>query len=184
MKRLRTKWGWGILTLAVLLLLAIFGFQGGKAAVPGVQSGQTAVNQGPTAPDFKLKDMQGNTVSLADFKGQKVYIKFWASWCPICLAGLDELNELSGQQHDYKVITIVSPDYNGEQSEADFVNWFSKRGYNNIEVLLDDGGAWAKKFGVRGYPTSYYIGSDGVLAKAVPGHNTNEMVDQNIQSIH
>ena len=49
---------------------------------------------------------------MEDLAGEKVYVKYWASWCSICLAGLDELNTLAAQDNDFKVITIVSPDYN------------------------------------------------------------------------
>lgn len=180
MKKIGKRNWWMFSILLIVIVAAGIYSQAGvsSASVTG------AVNKGQPAPAFNLKDLQGNQVSLADFKGQKVYVKFWASWCPICLAGLDELNQLSGEKHDYKVITIVSPGYNGEQSEADFVNWFSKRGYNNIQVLLDDGGNVARQFGVRGYPSSYYIGSDGILAKSIPGHNPNEMIEQTMKSIH
>ncbi|MCS7460470.1 redoxin domain-containing protein [Paenibacillus doosanensis] len=182
---MKSKWIWGVAT-AALLALIWFGFAGRPEAQMRANAGTAAGtnNPGQPAPAFELKDLKGNTVSLAELKGQKVYVKFWASWCPICLAGLDELNQLSGQDNGYKVLTIVSPGYNGEQSAADFAAWFSKRGYDNIEVLLDDGGTWAKKFGVRGYPTSVYIGSDGILAQTVPGHNANEAITANFQSIH
>ncbi|MEK8130039.1 TlpA disulfide reductase family protein [Paenibacillus filicis] len=182
MKMNKLTWLGGAVVV-VLLGALLLGTQGGREGAKAAENA-TAKNAGQPAPQFQLKDLKGSPVSLADFKGQKVYVKFWASWCPICLAGLDELNQLSGQQHDYKVLTIVSPDFNGEQSEAEFVKWFTKRGFDNIPVLLDTGGAWTKQFGVRGYPSSYYIGSDGILVKAVPGHNTNEVIDQTFQSIH
>ncbi|MFC3748584.1 TlpA family protein disulfide reductase [Paenibacillus sp. GCM10012306] len=174
-------WVW--VAIAALLVIGAIGIYGREGVTSASVAGG-AVNKGQLAPAFKLKDLQGNEVSLADFKGQKVYVKFWASWCPICLAGLDELDQLSSEQHDYKVLTIVSPGYNGEQSAADFANWFSKRGYDHIQVLMDDGGTWTRKFGVRGYPSSYYIGSDGILVKSAPGHNTNEVIAETFQSIH
>ncbi|GGE30993.1 hypothetical protein GCM10011391_07080 [Pullulanibacillus camelliae] len=184
MKGLKKKGIWGVVIAALLVIAFVSVHYIGHDGTKTAEANSAVVNKGPMAPQFKLKDMNGKTVSLSDFKGQKVYVKFWASWCPICLAGLDDLNKLSGEKHDYKVLTIVSPGYNGEQSEKDFVDWFSKRGYNNIEVLLDDGGTWAKKFGVKGYPSSYYIGTDGVLAKAIPGHNTNKVVNSTIQTIN
>jgi len=136
---------------------------------------------------FELNDLDGHPVKLADFAGEKVYVKYWASWCPICLAGMDELNDLSGQKQDFKVISIVSPNFNGEQSTADFTEWFkglqAEQTGTNVTVLLDPNGTWARKFGIRGYPTSLYIGSDGVLVKTVPGHNTNETIVDTFQTI-
>ncbi len=146
---------------------------------------QTATNQGKAAPMFDLLDLNGNEVALADLAGDKVYVKYWASWCSICLAGLDELNTLSAQDNDFKVISIVSPNFKGEQSTEDFSKWFKKQTtYQDITVLIDEDGTWAKKFGVRGYPTSYYIGSEGVLAKTAPGHNSNDQIISAMKEIN
>jgi peptide methionine sulfoxide reductase msrA/msrB len=141
-------------------------------------------NEGDAAPAFDLMDVSGNAVSLESLKGERVYIKFWASWCSICLAGMDELNELSANTEGFKVITVVSPDFNGEQSSDDFIEWYSGLDYENIVVLLDPDGDSAKEYGVRGYPTSVYIGSDGVLIKQLPGHVENAKVIESFKSIY
>ena len=39
-----------------------------------------------TESSIQLEDLEGNEVTLADYEGKNVYVKFWASWCPICLA--------------------------------------------------------------------------------------------------
>ena len=141
-------------------------------------------NEGKAAPAFDLMDVSGNSVSLESLKGERVYIKFWASWCSICLAGMEELDELSANMEGIKVITIVSPDFNGEQSSDDFIKWYSGLDYENIIVLLDPKGEIAKEYGVRAYPTSAYIGSDGILVKQLPGHVSNEKVVENFKSIY
>ena len=128
------------------------------------------MNEGPMAPDFSLVDLDGNSVSLSDLRGEKIYLNFWASWCPICLSGLEEIDTLSGQVNDFKVFTIVSPDFNGEKNEEDFKAWFEKKDTDNMVVLLDYEGLVTKKYGVRGYPTTSFIGSDGVLVQQFPGH--------------
>ncbi|HZX09744.1 MAG TPA: TlpA disulfide reductase family protein [Acidobacteriota bacterium] len=38
----------------------------------------------PEAPDFVLKDLNGNEITLDDFKGKVLFINFWATWCPPC----------------------------------------------------------------------------------------------------
>lgn len=66
--------------------------------------------------NFKLPVVEGKTVSLADFSGQKVYLKFWATWCPICLSGLAEFSALSQESaasQDAVILSIVSPGTKG-----------------------------------------------------------------------
>ena len=57
----------------------------------------TAVNQ--SAPAFALKDLQGGTVRLTDYKGKVVLINFWATWCKPCLV---EMPDLVKMQKDYE----------------------------------------------------------------------------------
>jgi len=130
----------------------------------------TMMNEGPKAPAFSLLSVEGKQVKLEDFNKDKVMVKFWASWCSICLAGLDEIDELSGQMNDFKILTIVSPGHNGEKGTEAFIQWFETKGTENMVVLLDEGGEISKKYGIRGYPTTAFIGSDGVLVNQFPGH--------------
>lgn len=139
-------------------------------------------NEGEIAPVFSLKDVNGDMVSLADFEGEKVYVKYWASWCSICLAGIDDVDTLSNNE-DFKVITIVSPGFKGEKETEDFIKWWPSLNTENIVVLLDENGEYAQEYGVRGYPTSAYIGSDGVLVQVAPGHSSNENIIEKMSAI-
>lgn len=147
------------------------------------KTGET-MNQGNPAPDFEMADLKGNKVKLSDFKGRKVYIKYWASWCPICLGGLEDINTLSAEDNGFQVLTVVAPGQKGEKSMEDFKKWFSGvDNTNNITVLFDTDGAYGAKTGVRGYPTSEYIGSDGVMVKVVPGHADNDTIIDTFKTI-
>lgn len=149
-----------------------------------MEDDQMMTNDGKMAPMFDLKDIDGNRVSLAELKGEKVYVKFWASWCSICLGGLEELDMLTIEETDFKVITIVSPNYNGEKNTEKFMTWYEKQGHDNLIVLLDEDGDFTREFGVRGYPTSAFIGSDGVLVHLFPGHLENDMIKAEFMEIH
>lgn len=143
------------------------------------------LNQGTPAPDFEMMDLNGKTVKLSDFRGEKVYLKYWASWCPICLGGLEDINTLSASDSGFRVLTIVAPGQKGEKSMEDFKTWFSGvENTENITVLFDTDGSYGTQAGVRGYPTSEYIGSDGVLVKMVPGHADNDTIKAAFESIN
>jgi peptide methionine sulfoxide reductase msrA/msrB len=138
------------------------------------------MNEGEMAPDFTFLTLDGDTVSLADFKGEKLYVKFWASWCPICIGGLEEIDTLSAEAEGFKVITVVTPNFRGEKSDEDFKAWYDPMKTPNLTVLLDVDGIYAREFGVRAYPTSAYIGSDSTLIKVAPGHVDNERIVETI----
>jgi len=140
-------------------------------------------NEGEAAPMLVLNDVNGNEVSLTDFNGKKVYIKYWASWCSICTSGLGEIDKLS-ENEDFVVLTIVTPGYKGEQSSEDFSTWFNSLDYDNMIVLLDEDGEYSKEFGVIGFPTSVYVGSDGVLVSVQVGHKSNDKVIESMSSVY
>ena len=66
--------------------------EGSKQKTEQVSS-QTAT-KGQAVADFELTGVDGKTYRLSDYKGKKVYLKFWASWCSICLASLPDTDEL------------------------------------------------------------------------------------------
>lgn len=144
-------------------------------------------NEGTQAPSFVYTDIDGNEVKLADFQGKKIYIKYWASWCPICLSGLervDQLFEAVEEDDDYRILTVVTPGYNNEGSEEEFKQWFSGLEYENIEVVFDNDGEFAKKFNVRAVPTSVFIGSDGVIISSLAGDKSNEDIMATLESFN
>lgn len=132
---------------------------------------------------FEYTDFDGNMVSSKDFEGKKVYIKYWASWCPICLGGLEDIDKLSTMDNDFVVLTVVTPGYKGEKTAAEFKEWFNGLEYKNIKVLFDQDGKIAKELGVKGFPTSAYISSDGSLVKVSPGHFDNDAIIESFTSI-
>ncbi|MBB6022341.1 peptide methionine sulfoxide reductase msrA/msrB [Paenibacillus sp. JGP012] len=187
MKNVRTYVKYVLLLGAALFIMTACGSREHGIAAAPVSSpdmdSSAQMNKGEAAPQFELHDLAGNPVGLADVQGKKVYVKYWASWCSICLAGLEDLNTLAGQKHDFQVITIVTPGYKGEKNSEAFTEWFNRQPYKNLTVLLDEKGLWAKEFGVRAYPSSFYINSEGMLVRSIPGHASNEEIMETVQEM-
>ncbi len=128
--------------------------------------------------------LDGKDVSLADYKGKKIYLKFWASWCPICLAGLADINQLADTPpKDAVVLTVVAPGVNREKKLDDFKEWFSGLEYKTLPVLVDNNGQFLKKLGIVGYPSSAFIDANGKVVRVQPGHVTNEDIVKTLETL-
>ncbi|MFP3339367.1 TlpA disulfide reductase family protein, partial [Micrococcus sp. SIMBA_131] len=59
-----------------------------------VESNDVGINKGQIAPNFKLQTLNGKTVQLSDYKGKRVIVNFWATWCPPCRAEIPDFQKL------------------------------------------------------------------------------------------
>ena len=124
---------------------------------------------------IQLVDMNGNDYTFS--RGKNIYIKFWASWCPTCLAGLEELDRLAGENNsNFEVITVVFPGINGEKNPAKFKEWYDSLGYKNIKVLYDTDGKLLQIFKIRALPTSAIIYKDLKIDNVIVGHISNGQI--------
>ena len=134
--------------------------------------------------EASFKTFDGKTVNLSDYKGKKVYIKVWASWCPTCLAGLSEVDSLAANHSDDTVVlSVVAPGVNREKKAEDFKEWFSGLDYKNLPVLMAETPDFFKQVGVIGYPTSVFINANGELVQAHPGHLSNEDIQKQLDKM-
>ena len=168
----------GLSFLSLLLLIAC-----GKEESKQTQSNQTqtqqqtVVNQvavGADAPDFTLQSMDGKEVKLSDFKGKKVYLKFWASWCGPCKKSMPELMELATKEdRDFEILSVIAPGLQGEKTIDQFPKWFEEQGYKDIPVLYDTKATTFQAYQIRSIPTEFLIDSNGKIAKIQIGTISN-----------
>jgi Peroxiredoxin len=124
------------------------------------------------AIDFKLKDLNGNELSLSDLKGKKVFLNFWATWCPPCKAEMPEIEKLYQETKDSDLV-IVAVEI-GEP--LDTVKPFIENNKYNFKVLLDLDQSVATKYNISSIPTSYFIDTDGnIVSKHIGGMNIEQM---------
>ena len=115
---------------------------------------------GQPAPDFTLDDLQGQSVSLSDFKGQAVFLDFWASWCGPCIEDFPYLEQIKQQTRDQKVVFLsISLD----SSADEWRQAVDEHGLTGVHVHAPDGRQVAvdQLYQVRGIPSYFLVGPDG-----------------------
>ena len=141
------------------------------------QQQKTPVQQiavGKEAPDFTLQSMDGKEVKLSDYKGKKVYLKFWASWCGPCKKSMPELMELAAKpDRDFEILSVIAPGIQGEKTVEQFPQWFQEQGYKDIPVLYDTKATTFQAYQIRSIPTEYLIDSQGKIGKIQFGAISN-----------
>lgn len=126
------------------------------------------------AIDFKLKDLNGKNVSLSDFKGKKVLLNFWATWCPPCRAEMPDIEKLYQENKDSDLV-ILGVNL-GEDTQT-VKSYIDKNKYN-FNILLDSDQAVAIKYNIVSIPTSFFIDKEGnIIYKKVGAMSIEEMRD-------
>ena len=139
---------------------------------------------GKDASDFELKDMQGKTVKLSDYRGKKVYLKFWATWCGPCRQSMPELEKLvKDTDRDFEILTIMAPGLQGEKTEEEFVKWFDQQDYKSVPVLYNPDGSAFADYQVRSIPTEVFIDSHGKIGHVQLGAISNEEAKKIIKGL-
>jgi len=124
------------------------------------------------AIDFKLKDLNGEELSLSDLKGKKVFLNFWATWCPPCKAEMPEIEKLYEETKDSDLV-IVAVEI-GEPLTT--VKSFIDSNKYNFKVLLDSDQSVASKYGISSIPTSFFIDAEGnIISKRIGAMNIDQM---------
>lgn len=116
---------------------------------------------GIAAPDFSLKNLEGKTVKLSDFKGKYVVIDFWASWCPDCRKDIPEVQRM------YKNFHAKGVEFVGVSFDTDKTKWGDAVKKYNIEypqvselVKFHDTKI-SQAYGVKWIPSMFLIDKDG-----------------------
>jgi peroxiredoxin len=134
------------------------------------------VNVGESAPSFTLVDLDGNQVSLSNFRGKAVFVNFWATWCPPCRA---EMPEMEAVYQEYKNKDVVVIGVNVLESEDD-VRQFVEQGGYSWTFLLDVSGEVAANYEVVSIPASFFIDREGIIQAVNIGSMTEQVMERKL----
>ena len=117
------------------------------------------------AQNFLLPDLNGNRVSLADQRGNVVFLNFWATWCPPCRYEMPSMEKLYNKFKN-KDFTILAVNI-GENAEQ--VKAFKESYKLSFPILLDADSSVASFYGAISIPATYLIDRDGYIQGAALG---------------
>ena len=132
-----------------------------------------------SAPDFTLTDQNGDAHTLSDYKGQTIFLNFWATWCPPCRSEMPEIQKLYEEfgynEGDLVVLGIAAPGV-GQEGNIDSVIGFLTENEYTFPVVMDNLGVFTSLYGIRAYPTTFMISEDGSIYGYVEGALTEDLM--------
>ena len=133
------------------------------------------LNVGDAAPAFAAARLDGSTARFpADFAGRPLVIRFWADWCKFCEGEMKAIDAVY-RRHRQEGLEVVA--INAGQDKATVAAFVNKIdiGY---PTLLDEDAAIARRYGVAGLPTTYFVDRQGRVQAKQLGEATEALFEQ------
>lgn len=170
------------LIVGILIIIGLFLVVVGVAALLRHGSGSgneaTAPIIGAHAPDFTTETLDGKTVNLKSLRGKPVVLNFWATWCPPCRAEMPMLQQAYDSHKGQYTMLAVNDGEPTNQVQA----FIQEKGFT-FTVLLDPGQRIVRKYQIQGFPTTFFIDSQGVIRYMHVGMLTPSTLASGLKSI-
>ena len=107
-----------------------------------------------------LIDDKGKLINMSEYKGNLILLNFWATWCAPCKEEMPSLDKL--QIHKKMNNLRIFPVNVGRDNLEKSLNFYNELRIKNLKLFFDTDITLAKKFGLRGIPTSILLNKDGL----------------------
>jgi cytochrome c biogenesis protein CcmG/thiol:disulfide interchange protein DsbE len=133
---------------------------------------------GKTAPNFSLQNLEGEMVQLDDFRGQPIFLNFWATWCQPCIVEHPVL-QASARQFEGKVQFLGVVYHDETERIRAFIDARGEWG----PTLLDQDGSVAVSYGVYGAPETFFIDTNGTIVEKHVGPFTPDLLFSKLSAL-
>ena len=175
----RRRWIGGLLIVGAVLVGGIAIASRAEEAQSPKIGRKTEPVVGALAPGFTLMNLEGEQVSLDDFRGRPVLINLWATWCGPCRIEMPAIqSRFEIYQDDGFAVLAV----NFDEQQADVEAFRDEFGLT-FQILLDPGAEVQKLYRNRSYPSTFFIDRAGVIQVQHIGVMTEGQLDENLKNI-
>lgn len=134
---------------------------------------------GSPAPDFELKNLVGNDVTLADYRGNVVVVNFWATWCPPCRAEMPGIQAVYDTYKDQGMIVLA---VNAQEDQDTIQSFVMETGFT-FPILPDPYGQAIRAYGVRSFPATFVIDREGRIDTIHQGQITPDELETMVRPL-
>jgi cytochrome c biogenesis protein CcmG, thiol:disulfide interchange protein DsbE len=168
------KWITGGASLTFILILALLGL-----LAWGLKKAQAGPVDNGLAPDFRLTDFNGQTISLSELRGQVVIVNFWASWCLPCRAEAAYLEQTWRKYKDQGVV-FIGIDYVDTEKEAlAYIQEFDITYLNGPDLQT----RISQAYNIQGVPETFFIAKNGELRGVQIGPLVSPQLENKIEAL-
>lgn len=139
---------------------------------------------GETAPDFELETLEGETVKLSDYRGKKVILNFWATWCPPCRAEMPHMQKYYEQQAAKDNVEVLAVNLTTKDHGMEKITSFVSEYKLSFPILLDSKGAMGSVYQAVTIPTSYILDTEGRVQSKFVGPMDRATIENLISKIN
>jgi len=150
----------------IFIVLVLSAIMLSSCSRPTSQPEESVVQIGQPAPKFKLPDLNGQEVTLDQYKGKIVMLDFWATWCTPCQMTMPVLENLEKEYKSSLVLLAINL-----QDPKDVVVDYAKKQALTSRILLDEPGSVGSIYGTDGIPMQFLLDKKGIVRHIQQGYH-------------
>ena len=184
----------GLLLVAALIIFALTNFLKTKITeaekidtsytkVETKEIEKSGLEIGQYAPDFTLQTLEGKKVKLSDYRGKKVILNFWATWCPPCKEEIPHMEKYYKSLNKKDNVEVVAVNLTSADKSKEYIKEFAESYDITYPILLDKKGEQQKQYEIVTIPTTFFINEAGQIKQKAVGPMDKGMMENTMKTL-
>jgi thiol-disulfide isomerase/thioredoxin len=136
----------------------------------------------PTQPQLSLKDVQGRTHSLSEYKGKIVVLNFWATWCIPCKQEMPIFVDVSRKYRDRGVVVVAAS--LDDDTTRKYIPQFARSFKMDFPILVDANSGNMHELGLgESIPSTVFLDAEGNVVGKIEGQAKKKDVSRQLEAL-